>query len=315
MSTNTIPVIDIEKIDDAATLKLLDGACRDWGFFQATHHGVDPNLIAAVFDQARAFFAQPLTIKREISRTAGNTWGFFDQELTKNRRDWKEIFDYGPGDGHELKPQWPRLLPRFQAVVRAYYTACEKLAHTLLGAISSNLGMPADYLGHSFGHRHTSFLRMNFYPVCPKTPGRDEVHAQSGGHYGVHHHTDAGALTLLLQDDVPGLEVYRDDEWHLVEPRPDALVINIGDIVQVWSNDRYKASLHRVITNAARERFSIPFFFNPAHDAQYAPLPSTIDSVHPARYVPINWGNFRALRAAGDYTDLGEEIQISHFSR
>jgi isopenicillin N synthase-like dioxygenase len=315
MNTSTIPVINIENIDNPATLKVLDAACRDWGFCQVTHHGIDPNLITAIFEQTRAFFAQPSAIKREIARTANNTWGFFDQELTKNKRDWKEIFDYGPADGQTLRPQWPRLLPRFEPVVRTYYAACERLAHTLLAAISSNLGMPSDYLKYSFGRGHTSFLRMNYYPVYPGAR-KDAVQAdQEGDQFGVHHHTDAGALTLLLQDDVAGLEVFRNGGWHLVEPRSDALVINIGDIVQVWSNDRYKASLHRVTTNVTRERFSIPFFFNPAHDAQYAPLPTTIDDAHPARYVSINWGNFRALRAAGDFADLGEEIQISHFSR
>ncbi len=315
MSTNTIPVISIEQIDNPKTLKVLDTACRDWGFFQVTNHSIDPNLIAAIFDQTRAFFAQPSAIKREISRTARNTWGFFDQELTKNKRDWKEIFDFGPAGGDSLKPQWPRLLPRFEPVVRAYYAACERLAHTLLAAISVNLGMPAEYLKHNFGRRHTSFLRMNYYPVRPVTHEYASAGEQRVEQFGVHHHTDAGALTLLLQDDVAGLEVFRSDEWHLVEPRSDALVINIGDIVQVWSNDRYKASLHRVTTNASRDRFSIPFFFNPAHDAHYAPLPTTIDNAHPARYVPINWGNFRALRAAGDYADLGEEVQISHFAK
>ena len=315
MNTNTIPVINIEQIDHPATLRVLDTACRDWGFFQVTNHGIDANLMAVIFDQMRAFFAQPSAIKREIARTATNTWGFFDQELTKNKRDWKEIFDFGPADDHSLIAQWPRLLPRFEPVVRAYYAACERLAHGLLAAISVNLGMPSEYLRHSFGRGHTSFLRMNYYPAYPVTNEGGKTVGAQGEQFGVNHHTDAGALTLLLQDDVPGLEVFRNDEWHLVEPRSDALVINIGDIVQVWSNDRYKASLHRVITNPNRERFSIPFFFNPAHDAQYAPLPTTIDDAHPARYVSINWGNFRALRAAGDYADLGNEVQISDFAR
>ena len=315
MNTNTIPVINIEQIDHPATLQLLDTACRDWGFFQVTNHGIDANLIAAIFDQMRAFFAQPSVIKREISRTSSNTWGFFDQELTKNKRDWKEIFDFGPADDYALKPQWPRLLPRFEPIVRAYYAACERLANALLAVISANLGMPSEYLRYSFGRGHTSFLRMNYYPVYRVTDDEGKPGARQGEQFGVNHHTDAGALTLLLQDDVPGLEVFRNDEWHLVEPRSDALVINIGDIVQVWSNDRYKASLHRVITNPSRDRFSIPFFFNPAHDAHYAPLPTTIDDAHPARYVSINWGNFRALRAAGDYADLGAEVQISDFAR
>ena len=92
-----------------------------------------------------------------------------------------------------------------------------------------------------------------------------------------------------------------------VEPNPDAFVINIGDVVQVWSNDRYPAPLHRVIASAQEERYSAPYFFNPSYAANYAPLSS------PPHYRPINWGEFRAGRAAGDYADHGEEIQISHF--
>jgi len=90
-------------------------------------------------------------------------------------------------------------------------------------------------------------------------------------------------------------------------------VVNIGDIVQVWSNDRYRAALHRVLANADAERFSAPFFLNPAYGACYAPLPTTVDARHPPAYRSINWGEFRALRAAGDYADCGEEIQISHY--
>jgi isopenicillin N synthase-like dioxygenase len=121
-------------------------------------------------------------------------------------------------------------------------------------------------------------------------------------------------VTLLLQDGQPGLEVLHDGAWHLVEPREDALVVNIGDIVQVWSNDRYRAALHRGLANAEVERFSAPFFLNPAYSAKYAPLPTTIDARHPARYRPINWGEFRSRRTAGDYADHGEYAQISQYS-
>ena len=91
--------------------------------------------------------------------------------------------------------------------------------------------------------------------------------------------------------------------------------MNIGDIVQVWSNDRYTAALHRGLVSADAERFSAPFFFNPAYSTEYAPLPSTVDAQHPPRYRPINWGEFRARRAAGDYADHGEYHSISHYSR
>ena len=101
--------------------------------------------------------------------------------------------------------------------------------------------------------------------------------------------------------------------WHLVEPRDDALVINVGDIVQVWSNDRYQAALHRVIANETAERFSVPFFFTPAYTANYAPLPTMVGAATPAHYRKINWGDFYRRRTAGDYADLGEEVQINHY--
>ena len=101
--------------------------------------------------------------------------------------------------------------------------------------------------------------------------------------------------------------------WHLVEPRRDALVVNIGDIFQVWSNDRYRAALHRGLANAEHERFRAPFFFNTAYESRYAPLSSVIDERNPPAYRAIVWREFRARRAAGDYADQGEYAQISDY--
>lgn len=306
--TDNVPVIDIADLESPAALQAIDRACRAWGFFQITGHGIDRNLIAELFAVAKQFFAQPRDIKRSILRSAENPWGYYDEELTKNTRDWKEVFDYGPADADLLVPQWPDGMPRFEPVVCEYHAACEQLAHRLLAAVSMNLGMPGNYLLADFNEKHTSFMRLNFYPKCASA----EVPA-SGRPLGVNQHSDAGALTLLMQDRQPGLEVCKDGKWHLVEPRDDALVINIGDMVQVWSNDRYKAALHRVITNAEKDRYSVPYFFNPAYETDYAPLPTTVDNDNPARYRSINWREFRSLRAAGDYADYGDEVQITDY--
>ena len=97
----------------------------------------------------------------------------------------------------------------------------------------------------------------------------------------------------------------------MVEPVTDALVVNIGDIVQVWSNDRYPAPAHRVRASTNRERYSLPFFFNPVSEAVYAPLAAVTNEQSPPRYRPINWGKFRWKRQQGDYADYGAENQIS----
>ena len=304
--SDSVPVIDIAELESQPALAAIDAACRDWGFFQVVGHGIDEAVVDNLFSAAARFFARPLAEKRSILRTVENPWGFYDEELTKNTRDWKQVFDYGPADGGRLVPQWPADDAGFRQAVLAYYDACESLAHRLLSAISSNLGAPAGELNRHFGEDHTSFMRLNFYPRCP--PG-----SATGPTFGVNEHSDAGALTLLLQDAQPGLEVCRDGEWHLVEPRAGALVINLGDMAQVWSNDQYRAALHRVTTNSDKDRYSAPYFFNPAYETDYAPLPSCVSDERPARYRPINWREFRTRRADGDYADYGAEVQISDY--
>ncbi len=307
MKTNSVPVIDIRKLDDPDTLAELDSACREWGFFQVINHGIPREASSKIIDEARAFFAQPIESKREISRTHDNPWGFFDRELTRNARDVKQVFDFGPGDGKDVQPQWPQGMPEFRNATHNYYKYSERLAYRILAAISTNLGMSPGFLSRGFTSGHTSFLRLNYYPVS-LTPS-----SSSEGHLGVGQHTDAGALTLLMQDEQPGLEVLKNGAWHGVDPRSDALVINLGDIVQVWSNDQYFAALHRVIASAEKSRFSIPFFLNPAYQTNYGPVPTMVTNGRPARYQEINWGEFRKRRTDGDYADYGEEVQIEQY--
>lgn len=310
---HSVPVIDIAELEAPESLRAIDAACRDWGFFQVVRHGIDNRVIAELVAAMRTFFALPLAEKRRILRTAENPWGYFDQELTKNTRDWKEVYDFGPADGDSLRPQWPPGVPGFEPAIRNYYVECERLAFRLLKALSINLGMAKENLQQYFAEPHTSFLRLNHYPPCPEPAVPEGLSTPDKGYLGVNHHTDAGVLTLLLQDRQPGLEVFHQGRWHLVEPHEDALVINIGDIVQVWSNDHYRAALHRVVTSPDAGRFSVPYFLNPSYETNYAPLPTMVDDQHPARYRSINWREFRSRRAAGDYADYGEEVQISQY--
>ena len=306
MSKQFPPVIDISHGERAQTHREIDAACRDSGVFQIVGHDIDTRLIAALRRQMRALFAQAPEAKRAISRTAENPWGFYDRELTRYMRDWKEVYDFGPADGDAIAPQWPAELPAFQPVILAYYEACDAVAIRLLRILARNLGMPADSLDEDFRPQHTSFLRLNYYPRCVRN---------LAGHLGVNPHTDAGALTLLLQDEEPGLQVYHHGAWRLVEPHPDALVVNLGDIAQVWSNDQYRAPLHRAIVHSKVERFSVPFFFNPVYSAEYAPLPSTVGARTPPRYRAINWREFRERRSAGDYANGREYLEISHYAK
>lgn len=304
MQTPSVPVIDVRRLRHSDTLAELEQACRDWGFFQIINHGIPHAAIAAVVEQSRTFFAQPLADKQKISRSRQNPWGFYDRELTKNVVDLKQIYDFGPSDAAGHRAQWPAKLPRFQTTMQDYYWHCQQLAYRLLAAVSINLGMSPGFLSRGFGTGDTSFLRLNYYPPEPTA---------SAQQLGVGQHTDAGALTLLLQDAQPGLQVLRNDQWHPVPPLSDAITVNIGDIVQIWSNDAYRAAMHRVIASRHRPRYSVPFFLNPEYRTNYAPVPSMVSQAQPARYRTINWGGFRRQRVDGDYADYGVETQISHY--
>ena len=318
MRANQVTLIDVSRLlEDGDALASLDSACRECGLFQIIGHGIPAALLAAFMGEMRRFFALPMDQKRRISRTADNIWGFYDRELTKNTRDWKQILDIGPtsreGPTMGSVPQWPEALTGFQNIVEKFNAECERVAQLITAGISVNLGMPADHLTSAFGDAHTSFLRLNYYPVCDDPAPENAATIPDKGQLGVNRHTDAGAVTVLLQDDQAGLQVLRGERWYTIHPGPDALVINIGDVVQVWSNDRYTAPLHRVLASSSRERFSAPYFFNPTYETNYAPLPSLTADGEASRYRPINWGEFREGRAAGDYADHGEEIQISNF--
>lgn len=306
----SVPLIDITDLRDASTLKAMDHACQSWGLFQITGHGIPVQVFIELTRAMHAFFDQPAAQKALIERSATNPWGFYDQELTKNVKDWKEVFDVGPENGPE-RPQWPSGLADFRLAVERFYEEAERVSRLLLTAIATNLGTDPYVLLSAFD-KHTSFLRLNFYPPCPDPASADAATVPSRGQLGIGHHSDAGVLTVLYQDSQPGLQVEQDGVWYTVEPIENALVINLGDIVQVWSNDHYRAALHRVLANAEHPRYSAPYFFNPSYDTNYAPLESMCANAEP-RYRSINWREFRGLRSAGDYADYGEEIQISHY--
>ena len=309
----------------ADVVEAIGAACREVGFFQILGHGIPGHLVDGLRAEMRRFFALPRERKYEVLRSEEHAWGYYDQELTKNTPDWKEVFDFGrlpfpdrPDDdpsnvGVDGVNRWPSELPGFRRTMVSYLEACEGVAFRLLEAMANGLGEPAERLIPAFRPSHSSFVRLNHYPPCGDPAPPDAADQPASGRLGVNRHSDAGALTLVAQTDVSGLQVRTGAGWIDVEPVAGALVVNIGDMMQVWSNDRYRSPVHRVVVNERTERFSAPFFFNPSYEAVCAPLPDLVSSDGGPRYRPIPWAEFRRLRAAGDYADVGEEVQISRY--
>ncbi len=319
-----VPVIDIGDLRDGrrepslASIQSIADACSEWGFFQVVNHGIERSVIEAMWAQTRAFFAWSQDEKEALMRTRENPWGYYNNELTKNQRDKKEVFDFtsdGRDPVYDAENRWPEGRGEFREAMRSYRDACADLSLTLLEAMCSGLGLPPTFLNEHFAPAHTGFIRLNYYPVRDPLADRDDVEHLEVADLGVHHHTDAGALTVLLQDDVGGLQVFKDGSWYDVEPEPGAFVINTGDMMQVWSNDRYRAAIHRVLAMHETDRYSIPFFYNPDAGTEVRPLPSVVTDEVPALYRPVNWSDFRYKRTDGDYADYGAEVQISQFRK
>ncbi|GKZ00634.1 hypothetical protein MPSEU_001015600 [Mayamaea pseudoterrestris] len=317
---SAIPVIDLANKSEKALIEQIADACSTFGFFQVSNHGVAPNTIEAFRNACKQYFALPLEMKRKWRRNEGNARGFFDDELTKQRRDWKQCLDVGvPGsrdwnipdddvqndclDGSNKFPS-DEELAGFREAVTAYFDECVELSHRLAilmakGIVSNGTEEPLIQDLHA---SHTSYLRLNYYPVCDS----DELPPP----LGISPHKDAGFLTVLLQDDdCHSLQVFKDNQWLTMHPEPNTFTINTGDMAQVWSNGVYQAPLHRVLANRETIRYSAPFFYNPSYAAWVQPVDSNDD----AKYHPVLWGYFRAVRFAGDLTDLGVEIQIQDF--
>ncbi|KAH1243129.1 Protein DMR6-LIKE OXYGENASE 1 [Glycine max] len=287
-----IPVIDISPITNhtasdpcsiGGLVKEIRNASKEWGFFQLSNHAVPLTLRQNIEKASRLFFAQNLEEKRKVSKDENNTTGYHDREHPKNIRDWKEV-----------------------VVTQEYIQEMEKLSFKLLELIALSLGLEAKRFEEFFIKDQTSFIRLNHYPPCPYPDLA----------LGVGRHKDPGALTILAQDEVGGLEVRRkrDQEWIRVKPTPNAYIINIGDTVQVWSNDAYESVDHRVVVNSEKERLSIPFFFFPAHDTKVKPLEELINEQNPSKYRPYNWGKFLVHRGNSNFKKQNEEnIQIHHY--
>ena len=322
----SVPIVDLSQLDAAAQSRTdaVAVAARDCGFFQVTGHGVSSHLVDRVWALTHVFFDLPTSAKQAIARTKENPRGYYDRELTKNWRDLKEVFDFAavprPGlpDKHPQNRaavdganRWPADLPEFRTTMLEYLAACDRLSLRLLGALCAGLGLPEDTLRRHFKPVHTGFARLNHYPLCDLLAPETAAILTPFGDMALHHHSDAGALTVLLQDDVGGLQVETGAGWVDVIPIDGALVVNVGDMMQIWSNDRYQAAVHRVRSMAGRPRYSIPFFFNLAYRTNVDPLP-TADAGRP-RYRTVNWGEYRRIRADGDFADYGHETQIADF--
>jgi isopenicillin N synthase-like dioxygenase len=314
MTHQPVPIIDLDAAETHFEgLDLLDAACRDHGFFILSNHGIGPE-IEAMWEASRNFFAQSRDAKRRVARTQSMPLGYYDRELTKRKRDLKEVFDYmRPSADEKNLNQWPED-NAFKATLSSFFESASEIADRVLKLVF--LALEKNHDGtQPLGDPRTSTVRLNYYPTQDplETAARAEV--QPLGDMALHHHTDPGILTLLLQDETGGLQTLTKEQgWVDVPPREDSIVVNLGDILQVWSNDQYRAAIHRVTARSKEARFSTPYFYNPAANAVIHPREaSTHDQPH---YHSFTWREYIKGRVDDNFADLGvDDIQIDRFRR
>ncbi|KAI8029336.1 Protein DOWNY MILDEW RESISTANCE 6 [Camellia lanceoleosa] len=259
-----VPIIDLGCSDRVLIVQQIGHACRIYGFFQVTNHGVSTEAVLKMLEVAHEFFQLPVEEKMKLysddpSKTMRLSTSFnVKKEKIHNWRDYLRLHCY-PLD--QYVPEWPSNPSSFKDIVSNYCKEVRDLGFRLQELIAESLGLDKHHVKNVLGEQG-QHMAVNYYPPCPEPELT----------YGLPGHTDPNALTILLQDlQVAGLQVLKDGKWMAVKPHPNAFVINLGDQLQALSNGRYRSVWHRAVVNADKPRMSVASFLCPSDDALISP--------------------------------------------
>jgi isopenicillin N synthase-like dioxygenase len=301
VDVSTIPVIDIADIardsrsERAIGAEMLSAA-EGIGFFYIRNTAVPQTLIDRVLDISRRFFAAAPDAKASVTVNAGHR-GFIrvgEAKMTENAQpDLKESFIWGldtPGEDGIPPNRWPDFLPELRNVLTTFFTVGNAVGWSLLRAVATALDISPD-----------SFVRTTDRPISRGSIIYYPEQPPSGDRFGVSSHTDYGCLTLLYQDDTGGLQVQdRHGEWLAAPPIEGSFVVNVGDLLARWSNDRFRSTPHRVINRSGRARYSTALFVDPNRDTLIVPVTRPGEDAHYPSTTCENYLRSR-LDAAFDY--------------
>jgi len=282
----------------AAVAREVEQAFTTTGFCYVTNHGVADAVIEAASGAALDFFHLPLE-EKQLAAPREAVRGFNAIGRTTmygaRRPDYKEYFQIGlelPRDdpavlaGQPLRGpnRWPAATPAFEPALTCYFNEIGACGRRLLRAVAASLGAAPDFFDDKYD-KPLQRTQCVYYPPQPPDAGEDL--------FGVAPHTDYGCITLLWQDDVGGLEVQgRSGDWVAAPPIPGTLVVNIGDLLARWSNDRYRSTPHRVTNRSGRERLSIATFYDPDYVASVDPLALGLAPGEAPRHQPVGAGDY-----------------------
>jgi isopenicillin N synthase-like dioxygenase len=311
---SAVPVLDIAPFrggsptEKAAVAARLDEICRDVGFLCLTGHGVPDDLFDDIYNVSKTFFRRDLSEKVRVAQPSRDiVRGYIgvgaaalaDTMGEDTPPDWKESFSAGPVDvdpgdpyftapaarGHFEANVWPDTPAAFGDVWTVYYREMTRLAAEMMRLFAAALDLPEDFFADKID-RHISILGAMYYP--------EQTHPPEPGQLRAGAHTDFGTMTILRPDSAPGgLQIFtKVGTWEPVRAPEGAFVVNIGDMMARWTNDRWVSTLHRVVNPpvdvaTGSERLSIGFFHEPNYDTMVSCLPSCQSPENPPKFEPI----------------------------
>lgn len=304
----TIPIInldDMKKGGDSReeVVREVRKASETWGFFQILNHGIPANMLDGALDEVRGFHEQDTEVKKEYY-TRDRTRRFvynsnFDLFTGATAANWRDTFHFMVAP----YPPNPEDLPSIcRDTVMGYSREVLKLGSTIMELLSEALGLEPNYL-NDIGCCEGMSTACHYYPACP----------QPELTIGSSKHADTVFMTVLLQDQIGGLQVLHESQWFDVPPIPGALVVNIGDLIQLISNDRFRSVEHRVLANYVGPRVSVACFFSTFSlptSTIYGPIKELLSEDRPPRYRETTVKEFTA-----QYRDKGLDgkSRLPHF--
>ncbi|KAL2335143.1 hypothetical protein Fmac_016356 [Flemingia macrophylla] len=270
-------------------VKEIAEAASEWGFFQVTDHGISNTLIQRLKEVGTEFFSLPHEEKEAYANdpSIGKFEGY-GTKMTKNldqKLEWVDYFFHLMAPPSKVNyDMWPKFPSSYRDVTEEYNKEMLRVTDKVLEVLSEGLGSEKKVLKCSLGEEEIQAeMKINMYPPCP----------QPQWALGVEPHTDMSALTILIPNEVPGLQVWKDDSWISVNYVQNALLIHVGDQLEVLSNGKYKSVLHRSLVNKEEMRMSWAVFVSPPHEAVIGPIPSLINHQNPPKYSTKTYADYR----------------------
>ncbi|XWS46962.1 hypothetical protein CRYUN_Cryun14cG0112800 [Craigia yunnanensis] len=284
---NNVPIVDISKALDhnrTDTVQQILKASQEFGFFQVINHGVPEKLMNDTMSVLKEFFEMPAEDKASLySEDLQKRCRLYTSGLYYSKEKvhlWRDSLRHLCHPLEECMKFWPEKPTSYREVVATYSVEAKKLGLRILELLSEGLGLESGYFGSKLSE--AELFVVNHYPPCPD-PSLT---------LGLPKHCDPNLITILLQGDVHGLQVFKDGEWIGVEPLPNAFVVNIGHQLQIISNNKLKSAEHRAVTNTKIARTTAAYFISPCDDSIVEPAKSLTNSCNPPLYRAFQYKEF-----------------------